>query len=93
MEKGIIFKYPVNFSGSTIIKVPEHSQLLSIQAQGNDVVAYFLENQLQKDTDGVKQYNLYSVGTGHGFTIERNMEYLNTVMLYDGRFVLHVFKV
>lgn len=93
MEKGVVFKYPLNIGGVSIIEVPVHSQFISVKAQCDNPVAYFLQNTHVVDSEGTTKHRFYSVGTGHNFTIDRGMEFIETLLLHQDTFVLHVFKV
>ena len=88
-----MFKYPLKIGGVTVVKVPVRSQFLSVKVQSDKPVLYFLENAERVESEGFTEYRFYAVGTGHNFTIDRGMEYVNTLLLHEDTFVLHVFKV
>lgn len=93
MEKGVVFKYPLNIGGVTIVKVPTRSQFLSAKVQGDNAVVYFLENAKHVESEGVVTHHFYAVGTGHSFTLDRGMQYIDTLLLFHDKFVIHVFKI
>ena len=93
MEKGVVFKYPLNIGGVTVIEVPARSQLISVKSQNDNPVAYFLQNAEQEHSEGTTKHSFYTVGTGHNFTLDKGMEFIDTLLMHQDKFVLHVFKV
>lgn len=93
MAKGIIYKYPLNIGGTTTLGVPIGSTFLSVKSQNDNVVAYFqLDHEHMNDDKKLAVYGFYVVATGHNFQVYDDMEFIDTLLLYDDKFVLHVYK-
>ena len=60
-------------------------KLLTIEKQKNSIVAYF-----DADTEYYHKYLIYCVETGKQVDVQ-DTEYLKTLMLNDGDYVIHIF--
>ncbi len=83
-----VFKYPLQVADKQEIQLPASSKILSVEEQGGQLVLYALVN------DTVKMMNTFVViihGTGHDADDTDGCDYVNTVKMYDGRIMFHVF--
>lgn len=97
--KSKIFKYPLEnggevgelVGGQTDVRVPKNAELLSVKAQYNQPVAYFLITE-DPETEGLyEERSFYLAPTGQDFDLKRGMLFYDTLLMYEGGYVLHVF--
>ena len=82
-----VFKYPLNIN-KPIVEVPVGSKFLSVQAQKDSLMAWFLVDELQKNYTTV----LFSiVGTGHDVPNDIG-DFVSTVQMFEGSLMFHIFK-
>ena len=60
-------------------------KLLTVEKQRNQIVIYF-----DADTEYYHKYLIYLVETGKDIDVQ-DTQYLKTLMLFDGDYVIHVF--
>lgn len=87
-----VYKYPLNIGGVSIVEVPINSVFLSVKSQGDEVVVYFSVPTVSASLKEIDSHKFYVVGTGHEFESDKEMSFIDTVLLYEDSFVLHVFK-
>ena len=80
-----IFKYPIGL-GSTILEIPEPAKILSVQVQDGMAVLYALADEEEK----MVRKHITTIMTGQDADLF-NSEYIGTLMLDGGMFVLHAF--
>lgn len=82
-----VYKYEIATApGSQVISLPKGHKILSVKVQGNGIVLYALVNPPNQTENII----IDIVMTGSEYWSEG--EYLGTVMLEGGQFVLHLFK-
>lgn len=84
-----IYKYPLKKDVCNIIELPLSTKILSVEAQGENIVLYGLMDTEEQIT---VPYEFRIYGTGK--EIEVDLEpytFLGTVNLYDGMVMAHVF--
>lgn len=82
-----VFKYDMATApGSQVITLPKEHKILSVKVQGKKIVLYALVDSSNQSENII----IDIVMTGASIWAEG--EYLDTVMLEDGEFVLHLFK-
>lgn len=86
--KKTVYKYPLQVADIQEVSLPAGSQILCIKMQDGDVCMWALVNPEETSTETVK---IRCAGTGHPIT--ENVEYIDTIMLLDGKLVFHFFKV
>lgn len=83
-----IWKYKLSDT-SCVITVPLGAELLSVQLQYNEPVAWFKVNpeETAKTTVGFKL-----LFTGHFYDIDSDYKFVNTLQYHDGNLIVHVFS-
>lgn len=84
-----IWKYPLPIIDNVEISLPKDSKILCVKTQKNDLCLWALVNPDENETESVK---LRIAGTGHPIE-EENLEYIDTVLMYEDNFVIHIFKI
>lgn len=93
----VVFKYQVPPRTSGKIEVPAGSRFLSIEKQGDDVVAYFLVNREAARLVEAKHAATRSVHTAVGMTgidvegLEYAPHFIRTLLFMEDCFVTHFF--
>jgi len=84
-----IYKYDLVLTSQQSVYLPLHTKILCAKEQYNSIVIY-----AEIDTDVMDEefVEFIIVGTGHPVP-DLNMEYIDTVLLDDGRLVWHVYKI
>lgn len=82
-----VFKYPIDSSFVSTLKVPKGSKLLYVGNQKENLYAW-VEITTSKETELIR---LRCVTTGEDFLLD-SFEYVGTVLFHTGNFVLHVYK-
>lgn len=86
-----IYKYVLNAQQPDIIELPVGAQILSARSQtGEDICIWALvefDHFLQ-----VEQRRIWTFGTGHEIPTDLNLKHIDTVLLYKGGLVFHVFE-
>lgn len=85
----VIHKFQLEtYPGRHELMVPKGAELLTLNYQRGNVVAYFLvdENQMIKE-----KFTYVAVWTGKPFDIHIELEYLDSITLYKG-IVVHYFE-
>jgi len=81
-----IWKYPLEIDDEQWIDIPRGAKFLSVGVQRGKVCLW-----VQVDSDAPKESQLIVMhGTGHPMKSD-SMQFIGTVMLYDGDLVFHVF--
>ena len=86
----IIYKHVLRTADgyyNNILPLPASAKILSARNQNNNIVVYYSFDS----TDGVREVFIDSVLTGQRCDNMGNMTYLDTVVLYDGSFVVHIY--
>lgn len=87
-----VYKYDLNPAGATFtqLNLPINSVVLSAKNQYNNVVLYVLVDPTEAIM--IKRFFMVS-GTGHVMKNDDVGEFIDTVMLFDGSLVAHVFEM
>lgn len=80
-----VYKEYLHIAPNTPIYTDIQGKLLTIEKQRNSIVAYF-----DADTEYYHKYLIYMVETGKQVNVE-DTQYLKTLMLYEGDYVIHIF--
>jgi hypothetical protein len=81
-----VFKYQI-LPGQNILMIPEPAKLLSVTTQNDKIYLYALVDEEEKE---VKRF-IRVIMTGQAADLF-DSEYIGTVMLEGGKFVLHAFE-
>ena len=82
-----IYKYPIEIEDFQILQVPQDFKILTTAVQ-NDKACIWAE----VETDVPKiDLKIYVFGTGHKIPVEINLNYIGSVLMFDGRGVFHVY--
>lgn len=93
MEKKTVYKYTLSNGGFSSFDLPKGAEFLSVKTQKETIVAYFLVDlPAVEDGELSVRHRFYVATTGLPIEMRQGMEYIDTVLLYDDEFVLHVFK-
>ena len=84
-----VWKYPLPIIDNVEISLPKDSKILCVKTQKNDLCLWALVNPDENETESVK---LRIAGTGHPIE-EENLEYIDSVLMYEDNFVIHIFKI
>ena len=84
-----VWKYPFPIIDNVEISLPKGSKILCVKTQKNDLFLWALVDPDENETESVK---FRIAGTGHPIE-EENLEYIDTVLMYEDNFVLHIFKI
>ena len=80
-----VYKEYLHIAPNTPIYTNIQGKLLTIEKQRNSIVAYF-----DADTEFYHKYLIYFVETGKQVDVQ-DTQYLKTLMLSDGDYVIHIF--
>lgn len=81
-----VLKYHLNTHGQTVINLPLHCKILSVQVQHNNPVLYVLSDDYYR----LQEHVIHSVVTG-GIPPDSFNTYLGTAVLDKDTFILHYF--
>ena len=88
-----IFKYtiePPTIRQTTRIRLPKNAKILSVQEQKNEVVLWAEVDPSEKEKE---VQSLQLLITGEPIEDHGEREFISTVQLDGGGFILHVFKI
>ena len=83
-----IFKYQLETTSIQEIEMPQGSEILCIQTQNGIPCIWALVEQ----NATVTKRKFLIVATGHSLPKNRNIKYIGTYQLSDGRMVFHCFE-
>lgn len=83
-----VFKQNLEVISTQTITLPKNAKILCVKEQYDKLVLYF-----EQDTEVSphKEVKIIIVGTGHQLP-ELKLEFLDTVMVFGGQLVWHVYK-
>jgi len=88
MEKRI-YKYQLDVTDWQVLMMPKDAEILTVQIQNGNVCMWALVDVLQSPRE--REFHIY--GTGNPITDEtKNLKYISTFQMRDGRLVFHVFE-
>jgi len=84
-----IYKYTLEAQTEQKLELPLGSQVLTVKEQRNDAVLYALVNPNEEKKE---VYQVLAFGTGHDIEYDlSDYNFLNSVLLYGGNLVFHLF--
>lgn len=86
MEK--IYKYPLEIKDEQVVLLPTGAKILTVQAQMDKPCIWAMVNPTSPNDQA---FTIRIHGTGHAISDSDELEYINTVQLYGGKLVFHVF--
>lgn len=84
-----IYKYPLEAVDAQRVTLPANSKLLCIKLQNGTPCLWALVDPNETYSEGI---DIRCAGTGHNIE-EENLEYIDTVLMYNDRLVFHFFKI
>ena len=87
--KKVIWKFEFTIDDNISMKMPEGTEILSVQIQKGIPCIWALVDPLAKKTE--RQFQLY--GTGHEMEFNENFEkFIGTFQMINGNVVFHLFE-
>lgn len=84
-----IYKYTMPIMNDFALKLPKGAQVLSCGAQNNTPVMWVRVN-----TDNPTEERHFILrGTGHPISEARPLNFIDTVIMFDGKLVFHLFEL
>ena len=86
-----IFKSGLNFTNTSLITIqlPEGSEIISLKNQDNTPTIWYM-----CDTDEpLEDRHFLGLCTGQRVPQDLEGDYIDTVVMYEGNFVLHIFEI
>lgn len=84
-----IYKYKVEATDLPSVIMPVYADILSARAIGDEIYVWATVD----DTHPTIARQLAVYGTGHKIDENLNLRFIDTVIMYDGKLVFHVFEV
>jgi hypothetical protein len=81
-----IWKFKIE--GHTVLRLPKGAKILSVLEQFGDVNMWVLVNPTGEQE--TRRFSVFTTGDDIHF---ENLEFVGTVKLHDGRYMVHVFEV
>ncbi len=92
----VVYKYPLRFDGIQYLQIPKNHKILHCDAQ-KQVLNVVKEEIVclwalvdEQDTE-FEEIEIHVYGTGHRIPENKNLQYVDSVVLSDGSLVIHVF--
>ena len=86
--KETVYKYHLEIEDEQVVLLPTGSRILTVQQQNNNIFLWALVNPTSPNKQA---FTIRIHGTGHAISDSDELEYINTVQLYGGKLVFHVF--
>lgn len=86
--KETVYKYPLEIEDEQVVLLPTGARILTVQQQNNNIFLWALVNPTSPNEQAI---TIRIHGTGHAISDSDELEYINTVQLYGGKLVFHVF--
>lgn len=86
--KEIVYKYPLETKNEQVVLLPTGARILTVQQRNNNIFLYALVNPTYQNDQA---FIIRFYGAGQEISDSDELEYINTVQLYEGRLVIHVF--
>ena len=83
-----IWKFELEVTDNQVIEIPIDSEILTAQVQNGKPCLWALVNP----TKNKEKRFIEMFGTGHEIDMNVNRNYLGTIQLHDGLFIVHVFE-
>jgi hypothetical protein len=84
-----IWKFPLGIKDDIEILIPESAKLLHLEKQKGMICLWALVNP--KNKTELRTFKFF--GTGHSIYNVEKLEYVGTIMLFEGSQVYHLFEV
>lgn len=85
-----VYKYPFEITDEQTIEMPKGAKILTAQVQQGTPTIWALVDPAESQTESV---NIRTHGTGHSIPDSECLEYINTIQVYGGQLIFHVFKL
>lgn len=86
--KETVYKYSLEIKDEQMVLLPIGARILTVQQQNNNIFLWALVNSTASEEQA---FTIRIHGTGHAISDSDELEYINTVQLYGGKLVFHVF--
>lgn len=86
--KETVYRYPLETKNEQVVLLPTGARILTVQQQNNNIFLYALVNPTYQNDQA---FTIRIYGTVQEISDSDELEYINTVLLYGGRLVVHVF--
>jgi hypothetical protein len=87
----VIYKYKVEITDESTIKMPAAAKVISVAEQGNEIVLYAMV-PFDNDPEITKNISIRVVGTGHKIHFDTSeFKFIGTVSLHFGKLMFHIF--
>lgn len=86
--KKTVYKYPLEIEDEQVVLLPTGARILTVQQQNNNIFLWALVNPTSTNAQA---FTIRIHGTGHAISDSDELEYINTVQLYGGKLLFHVF--
>lgn len=83
-----IYKYPLAVTDVQTVELPENATVLSVQAQGDELVFWARVNIKAQ----IKPRVFRVIGTGHPIPDAEYLNYVGTVQTHGGSLIWHIFE-
>lgn len=87
--KKVIFKYQIN-SPEIVINLPLNSKPLYSAYQNSSIVVWVEQDEIT-DTEYAERYRFVSIWTGEPFEVDKDLNYLSTICLYNDSQIHHIY--
>ena len=86
-----VFKYPLQITGSQVIRMPTGATILSFQSQFDEPCIWALVDSEFPEVD--REFQI--IGTGHpiGEKVGKRLTYIGTIQAMSGKLIWHLFEV
>lgn len=84
-----VWKYPIPIQDYVLVPLPKGAKILCAKVQKGGLNLWALVDSEEPETEDV---TIRIAGTDHPIE-EPNLEYIDTVLMYQDTFVIHIFKV
>jgi hypothetical protein len=90
-----IFKYPIEATDKSVLRLPAGARILSVINQGGEIVLYAMVPYPTDFPEVYTEYDIRVVGTGHDIEFSTSdgldFQFIGTVPLYKGTLIFHIF--
>ena len=87
--KKVIWKYKLRAVEKQCLAIPKGAEILSVQLQGNNACLWALVNP--EEEKEIKTIGIFK--TGNPIATDRQCKFIDTIQLYNGELVFHVFEL
>ena len=87
----VIFKYTLNVTDKQVIQMPVGAEILKVDTQYNKICIWAMFDRVKEYDTEERVFEIF--GTGNSFEESDKRNYLDTIQLYDGEQIYHVFEI